>query len=715
MLTRFSDDRPQTSPGRLSSVLATAFLCLGCSAAGPGIGRTATPVNVGSALVDTSTDDLGFLVGLLEDPAVPSPFRRQAATRLASSGSTEAALVIARVLRDGDETVRVVVLEGIRLAAPLPLEMVQELVVLVEDAVVSPESAALVLAGIPPEAVRLVVARMEAGQERDRRVLLQDLLGRLGDPLAPRSLVDALGRTDDEIELASIDAALRRWSNMRGRMTTEDWQAWWNSLSMEGDQSQGMRRLANRIAREAARASAAEARALEAETRADRMAVRIAELHARLLALLPESEQLTRIQNMLRDDEPQVRLAAIGQVERMLQDARVLPDGIRQDLIGRLGDVDPAIRIRSAEVLDAMGAADFGVTLVRSLENESDPAVIRAGLRVLGSRPRPEAVAFAIDRLRDTDGETERLAARVIASVAIEGALDPADREMVRRRFAEDRGSIDTRDEARLAVLLADQPDMEIALLDAVEEPVRRGAAEAYRTLGRRDLLLAASVGSAQGSRNEAVARVAIQAWAATDDSVGTKNVEALIDLRPDPQGPDAEVEVATWRAAMGRILEAMPVVDIAASEELLREEVELLEVRWAMLRRGASPESSLSPELRADLQALFGRNLLVAGRPLEAAAQLRAAGGEEIDSPLRGELFTALLLAEEWDDAFGLNPVPEAWIAFLEGRLDLETEFGRRLADEIERRFEGRLDDAFVVRIDAVRDRFAPTTTLGG
>lgn len=676
---------------------------------------TSIPVTVAPVLVDTNADDLGFLVGLLEDPAVPSSFRREATTRLAASGGAEAAAAIARVLRDGDETVRDVVLEGVRLAAPLPLAMVRELLSLVEAGILQPESAALVLTGIPPEAVRLVVARLEANQDRDRRILLHDLLGRLGDPLAPRSLVEALGRVDDEVEIASIDAALRRWSNMQGRMTTEDWQAWWNSLSMEGDQFQGMRRLANRIAREAARASTAESRALEAEMRVDRMAIRIAELHARLLALLPEAERVTRIQDMLRDDEPQVRLAAIGQVQRMLQDARVLPDGIRQDLVGRLGDTDPAIRIRSAEVLDAMGAAEFGVTLVRSLENESDPEVIRAGLRVLGSRPRPEAVAFAIDRLRDADGETERLAARVIASVAIEGALEPGDRELVRRRFAEDRGSIDTRDEARLAVLLADQPDVEIALLESVEEPVRRGAAEAYRTLGRRDLLLEASVGSSTGSRNEAVARVAIQAWAATDDSVGKKNVEALLDLRPDPSGPEAEVDVATWRAAMGRILEAMPAADIAASEKLLEDEVDLLESRWAMLRRGASPESSLSDELRMDLQTLFGRNLLEAGRPLEAAVQLRAAGGEGLDSPLRGELFTALLLAEEWDDAFELNPAPGAWIAFLESRPDLETEFGSRLADEIERRFEGRLDDDLVVRIDAVRDRFSPATTLGG
>ena len=655
-----------------------------------------------------SPDDLDFLIGLLEDPAVPPGFRREAATRLARSTGDEAAEAIARVLRGEDENIRKAVLDGLRIAAPLPLPVVRNLVTLVEDGVLSPDSVALVLGGDSGISVQLVVDRISELEERERRIRLYDLLGRLGDPLAPSSLVDAIGRVQDKEELAAIDSALQRWSNMKGGMTPAQWQAWWTSLSMEGDESQGMRRLANRIASEAARASAAEARALEAEARADRLVGQIAELHARLLALLPEAEQVDRIQGMLRDEEALVRLAAIGQVERMLRDARVLPDGIRQDMLIGLGDSNPDIRIRAAEVLDAMGAADFAATLIRSLEKESDPEVIRAGLRVLGSRPRPEAVPFALQRLRNADGETERLAAGVIASVAIEGALDAEAREQVRRRFAEDRGSIDTRDEATLAVLLADQPDQEVALLDDEEESVRRGAAEAYRTLGRRDLLLSRS-------NNQTVARVAIQAWAAADEPVGEENVRALLELRPDPTGSDAEIDVVTWRSAMARILQAMRVEDIASAEKLLAGEPELLENRCAMLRRGTDPGSSLDAGARTELHTLLGRNLLGAGRPLEAAAALRAAGGEDPESPLRNELFTAFLLAEEWEDAARLEPDPEAWVVFLENRPDLEVEFARRLADEIDRRFDGRLDDGIVGRIDVVRDRFAPATTLGG
>ena len=196
---------------------------------------------------------------------------------------------------------------------------------------------------------------------------------------------------------------------------------------------------------------------------------------------------------------------------------------------------------------------------------------------------------------------------------------------------------------------------------------------------------------------------------------MGEENVRALLELRPDPTGPDAEIEVATWRSAMARILEAMVYEDIAASEALLSGESELLENRCAMLRRGTAPDSTLDPEARTRLHTLLGRNLLGAGRPLEAAAELRAAGGEDPESPLRSELFSAFLLAEEWEDAARLEPTPEAWVVFMENRPDLEAEFARRLADEIDRRFDGRLDDAIVSRIDAVRDRFAATTTLGG
>ena len=662
----------------------------------------------GPAQMSGSEEDLDFLIELLEDPAVPPTFRREAVTRLARTTDFRAGEVIARVLRSENDEIDEVVLEGLRMAAPLPRSMIKALVGLVEEGTLAADSVVQVVGGASPESVRLVVDRIGRLQEGSRRIRLYDLLGRMGDPLAPSALVDAIERVEDESEIAAIDAALQRWSNMKGRLAPPDWRAWWNGLSMDGDESQGMRRLANRIAAESTRAATAESRASEAESRADRLAVQIVELHARLIALLPEAEPVSRVQGMLRDDEGLVRLAAIGQIERMLQDARVLPEGISQDLVLGLEDSNRDIRMRSAKVLDAMGAADFAEILVRSLQNESDPEVIQVGLRVLGSRPRPEAVPFAVERLRDPDGEIERLAARVIASVAMEGALDQVYQEQVRRRFAEDRGSIDTRDEGRLAVLLADDPDAEISLLVDEKEAVRRGAAEAYRTLGRRDLLLTRSA-------NETVSRVAIQAWAATDDSVGQQNIRALLLLRPDPTGPDAEVDVSTWRSAMTRVLEAMPVGDIASSEKLLADDADLIENRCAMLRRGTTPESTLDPTGKIELHTLLGRNLLTAGRPLEAAVELRAAGGGEPDSSLRAELFTALLLAEEWDEASGLEPEPESWIAFLENRLDLEAEFAGRLADEIDRRFEGRLEEPLVIRIDVVRDRFAPVTTLGG
>ena len=158
-----------------------------------------------------------------------------------------------------------------------------------------------------------------------------------------------------EAERLAIDAALRRWSNMSGRMTPDDWSRWWKGLSVDPDSSQGIRRLANRIASESARAAAAEARAAEAEARADGLSRQIVQLHGRLIALLPEAERIARVQAMLRDDEAMVRFAAVSQIERMLGDGRVLPPEVRVDLLSRLTDEDPTIRIKSAEALDAMG------------------------------------------------------------------------------------------------------------------------------------------------------------------------------------------------------------------------------------------------------------------------------------------------------------------------------------------------------------------------
>lgn len=703
----FSDDasRTRTSPGRSVLAVAVASLLL----AAPGLAAGVLPAGTTAGIAAPSGgDETGFLLDLLLDPSVPTSFRREAAERLAAMASEESVDALEVVARSDDPALGSLVLDGVRANRPVSPGVLELVSTLVAEGVFEADATASALGGIGPGEVGIVVDRLEASREPAARLRLVSLLGGLGDPIVPATLVERI-QSDGlpEAERLAIDAALRRWSNMSGRMTPDDWSRWWKGLSVDPDSSQGIRRLANRIASESARAAAAEARAAEAEARADGLSRQIVQLHGRLIALLPEAERIARVQAMLRDDEAMVRFAAVSQIERMLGDGRVLPPEVRVDLLSRLTDEDPTIRIKSAEVLDAMGGGDFGAVLVRSLESERDPAVIRAGLQVLGSRPRPEAVPFAVQRLRDPDGEIERLAARVIASVAIEGGLDPEVRDLVRRRFVEDRGSIDSGDEARLAVLLADEPSLEVELLDAEEEAVRRGAAEAFRTLGLRDLLL-------EHADDETVARVAVQAWGRIDESIGARNIEVLLELRPASLGVDRETDLATWRAAMERLLEALPVDRVREAEERLADESDLMDARCAMLRRAVAAEAGLEETERRVLHEMLGRNLMAAGRPLEAAAEYRAAGAGEATSPLRPKLLASLLLAEEWEEAASVDPSPKAWIGFLEARRDQDPEFTTRLLDEIDRRFDVDLDEELVSRVGALRGRVSSTAAVG-
>ena len=643
-----------------------------------------------------SSDDLRLFTEMLDDVTVPAGFRREAATRLGRAGTAEAALVLGRVLKGNDVMGREAVLEGLRAVPSLPRPVVREVLAAVIEGIVSPEEGAAVLAGADVDGIITVVSRFQETEERVLRLRLIDLLGRLGDPAAPGALVEALRFAIDDEEADAIDESLQRWSNSEVSRDANAWRSWWNNLNMDGDGSRALRQLANRIAQESARADA------QAQ-RAEGLANRIAELYANLLALLPEVDRMPRLRIMLDDEESMVRLVAVAQIERMLRDAKLPPDEIREAIVARLGDIDPRIRIKATKILDALGGEDLGPILVRSLVIESDPEVIRTGLQVLGGRPQPDAVAFAIERLGDEDAETAALAARVIATVAAVGQLHPDDRDRVRSRFT-DLAMIDSRDEARLVVLVSDRPDETVDLLVVEDEMVRRGAAEAYRTLGRRDILF-------EGALNPTVMRVAIQAWSEVDSKIGPVNIQTMLSLRPDEDAPDAETDLATWRAAMIRLLEAMPTAKLPETESMLALETTLIDERCKMLRRGTA-DRTLGEADRVVLHRLLARILAGSGRPLEAVLEYRAAGAGEEGSVLRQELLAALFLAEEWDDASDLAPVPAVWIDFLEDRPLAEAEFSRGMLVEIDRRFESDIQATDQTRLDALQSRLGGIAT---
>ncbi|HAC09816.1 MAG TPA: hypothetical protein DCG14_09205, partial [Phycisphaerales bacterium] len=98
---------------------------------------------------------------------------------------------------------------------------------------------------------------------------------------------------------------------------------------------------------------------------------------------------------------------------------------------------------------------------------------------------------------------------------------------------------------------------------------------------------------------------------------------------------------------------------------------------------------------------------LIEAGRPIEAANELRLLGADA-DSDLGQDLFDALVLAEAWDEAVEVRPDPPAWVAFLEASAISEPRLARVLLDEIDRRFGDSLDESQRIAVEAARGLLA-------
>jgi hypothetical protein len=703
------------SLARLAGVLAMASFGGGCVTAmatppagviGGGVASRLSPGEV-----DPRSDDLRWFETMLVDPGVPPTYRQDAASRLIRGGSEEAASILGRALEGGDEERRGLIADALKTAGPVTGPIARTVAHAAAAGRLGSEVSAAVLSMSGETGTREIVERFRSESDPASRIRLIDVLGRLADPMAPGVLVESMRDNDDATEVEAIDAALRRWSNSRVSRTTAGWTEWWNRLNVQGDGAVALRQLTNRIVQESVRADAALARADAAETRAERLAGQLAEVHARLLALLPEEERMVRVQAMLSDDERRIRLVAIGQIERMLRDAKMLPDPVRKGLIDRLADADPEIRIKAAKVLDTIGGEDLGLTLVQSLEDETDAEVVRSGLLVLGNRPQPAAVDFAVQQLGADDSETVRLAGRVLATLAGSGLLHPDDRARIRLLIF-DGIVIDSRELARLAVLVADDVDAPASagLLQSPIEAVQRGAAEAYRTLGRRELLH-------EHAGTPTVARVAVQAWADAEVSPTATVIQRLLELRPSPpsEGPvpaDLVADVDTWRAAMVRVLEAMPVTQLVPVSAHLRGVKELVDARMIALRRGTD-DTSLPAATRSRLHVELAEALVEAGRPGEAAAELRSAGLDDIDPGLQARLFEMLLLAEEWEEAALLEPGAAAWMEALDRRIASGDASAGPLLLEIERRFGPDLEPADRVELDGARGRLAVETPV--
>ncbi|MAD20496.1 MAG: hypothetical protein CMJ52_10105 [Planctomycetaceae bacterium] len=644
-----------------------------------------------SRLVD---EDVAYLSSVFANPAVPRELRTGAAERLARLGSPEAADAIERGLESDSTETREIVVEGVRRNGRVSQPIVDRVARAAIVGRISLEEASFILGRSGASAVDRIVIMLAEESDAKSRTRGFELLGGINDPAAARALVDEMERAKPGSgDAVAIDVALRRWSDTSSSRDAGAWRAWWTKMNIDGSASQALGQLVDRIERANRRADAA-------ETRADGLAARLADLHARLLATLPETDRDQRILDLLGDEELLLRAAALAQVERMLRNGRILPEVLRAGLLSTLDDPVPTIRITAGRLLETVGGEDFAAKMVASLEDETDPEVLAAGLEMLGNRPRPMVVPLAIRHLDDEDPTVIRQSARAIAAVAAAGVLEPT-------RMAEIRAAIPTADRvgdseiARLAVLVAVDPTDPslVRLLGHEDRRVRRGAAEGFLGRGQREALRS-------NSDTPEVRRIAWQAWS-TDPRDATA-VEVLLELRPPTDAEEADQ--VNWGLALTRVLEGLPAGQVMLADDMLGDEPARFDDRRAALVRAATSESLSMPDREIAARRL-ARRLIAAGRPIEAANELRMLGATP-ESDLGDDLFEALVLAEAWDDAITVRADAPAWVGFLETSAVSDQRIARVLLDEIDRRFGDSLDEPQRVAVEAARGLLVDTAT---
>lgn len=644
-------------------------------------------------------DDLQLFTVMLNDDGVPFAFRREAAIRLAESGGFDAAQAFRISWRDGDDRQRAMVLDAIRSSGSVGRQVVVAMLDAMLAGQVDLQDVAAILSFESGRELVTVRERLRTSTDAPDRVRYIDLLSRVPLPGAAEILVDAFPEARGDGERTALDTALQRWSNTGQSRDADGWRAWWIRLSLAEGDSTALQQLTDRLAIEVEKADRASTRATEAEARSRRLAIRLADLKTRTMAMLEGDARTEALREMFVDEEPMVRAAAISQVERMLRDARPIPELIREDLAVLIADEVPENRISSVKVLDAIGVEGLADTLASSLLSESNPEVVSTGLAVLGNRPNPVAIPLAMETLRRSDPSLKSAAARVVAEVAAAGLLHPDDRFQIRALIPE-IDDVEDRNTARVWVLLADDEGLASArgLLRSDRESVRRGAAEGFRNLGLRELLR-------EEASDPIVARAAVQAWIESPPAIDLINLEVLQELRPNEDTDQARSDFSTWQGAVTQILSEMPTDRLADAEGMLKGDVDLLDARCASLRRGLDA-TLVDAETRLRLQTLLLEAMREGERWTEAIAELRSLGATSDESPWRPMFFELLLRTQDWDGAAEVDASPAAWIELLEPEAPLDSSIRQALVQEIERRYGDDLEAGLRTRFDSIRNR---------
>jgi hypothetical protein len=633
---------------------------------------------VGSPPRPIDAADLAVYRSVVVSPALPVEVRRVAATRLLQQGSPADWLLLCRGQAPNETTPGATIFAGAAESHPNLVEAI------VAAAVGSGEESlgclASLLAMSGPSGEGMVVrAILDAPRPLPERIAAVRLLGEAGTVSSAEWLVGVLeaGVAEQDLRVATV-AALRSLSGREGGEDPAGWRRWlveWVA-EREGPSCESI------VEELSARVDRAERERQRSAERADRIADKLRAAHAAILLGLELPRRQEHLQQLLADDLELLRLFALEQIERMLRDGDQVNEETARRVLDRLADAGAAVRGRAARVLGQVGGASVPRTVSERLVEETDAAVAIEYLRLLAERPAEGSFPALLARL--PDAASADAAARALVRLESAGLM-PVD---WRRRTLETlRPLVEGRELpssalCRLWALAGDESDRErlLAIL-ASEEPARRRAiAEAWARRGVLEPLLERS--------GDAAVYPALTAGIVEH----RQTIDGLRLLRSTP-APEGSVE--TQGAAVGRLLQVLPLAELLAADDLLAQAA-AAPPAWrleAMRRVSEASAEELRPADREELLHRYCGLLLEQGRAAVAADLL------ENETLLRGQrlhgrLFEARILAGRFEQAAAQFAAASAWLDLLAELQSRGDAAAPAVAAEVGRRYWSAMTD---------------------
>jgi len=621
--------------------------------------------------------ELRTLIGQLTDPERSAKTKLEAATLLLNRSYPRAAETLCDFLADStNRPAQIAVAEAIAAqgGSEMFIEPLMAMLIGTEPTVRSPAARALLTYKNHGVTGKLMNMALDGAGNTEIRLVVIETLSNLLDKEVVDTLVQLMADPDPGIRDASAEA-LARLTNIRAfGKDPAQWQMWW-AKNKDKDRSQWMSDLADSLARSKL--------ALEDQNR--RLRTRLGEALVEYYKALPQVDRPAAVIRLLKDQMPEVRLAAVDLAGKTLFEAQTTDEAARAELIGLaillLADSDSGVRQAAALLVASVEDERITPALLSRLTAEENPQVLSSVLTSLGQRREPAALDAVVEAIASDNVALSATAAWALGRIAerhpLNGEMIMRAEQVLLERYSRAESSangVELREALLAAMGMVGDPaaaeTVHLALQDT-NAAVRLAAIHALGKLGPdgRVELLAPLVDDAdRGVRRAAI--VAVGTIGGSDQLPGIlRHTRAEVEQ-------DGDVRQQAWEAAMSILAGAdINVLEAALAE--LSDRADATEQRIRVMQMLVTAQSLAGSAELPDLQRKLAAALVEGNRPAEAAAVLGEAypALAEAGDPRAEEVWrdwvSALLAADDPAAAKAMDAT-ESLAAFNQALADL-------------------------------------------